>query len=376
MKQWCWLRALLRALLSCPLQPLGPASTPATPPAPYPQAGGVWGWWSCPLRCRPSRPSLCPACWSLSACLGRCFQLHQLSSSQLAHQLQYGAAVMCSSLPISSLQLPARLAGYVAAFRALHPHRLQPADAMLPEDILNEHLFYNKQVTQPAYASAASSSSSATASPVARPLAVQDQTTIDLSSCHQGGASASSTPASAASTIFSLSSGSAALAANIMANNCLLTATSASMGAIPDSIWRVRSFNMPTAAACTASAPAMSCWTPLHSLSCLGTLSMWCLGIPLDPGGAPTAQQSPAAAAQYSQGPLWGSPTLVLGGVGLWRTASTSAGRQAGRSTSQTHPGLCQGRFSCPCWSDLQASLHAIARLRPDTSSGLAGHRG
>ena len=48
-----------------------------------------------------------------------------------------------------SLRLPTRLSGYVTTFRALQPHRLQPVSAMLPEDVLNEPLFFNRQVTQP-----------------------------------------------------------------------------------------------------------------------------------------------------------------------------------------------------------------------------------
>jgi len=42
----------------------------------------------------------------------------------------------------------------VAAFRALHPHRLQPVTAMLPSDVLNEPLFFNRQICQPAASSA------------------------------------------------------------------------------------------------------------------------------------------------------------------------------------------------------------------------------
>ena len=61
----------------------------------------------------------------------------------------YGASILFSTLSTDSLQLPARLSGYVAAFRALQPHRLQSVSAMLPEDVLNEPLFFNRQVTQP-----------------------------------------------------------------------------------------------------------------------------------------------------------------------------------------------------------------------------------
>ena len=47
----------------------------------------------------------------------------------------------------------------------------------------------------------------------------------------------------------------------------------------------VCTFCAPTAAACTTSAPATSCYRQLRSLSNLCTLFRWCLGTPLDPGG-------------------------------------------------------------------------------------------
>jgi len=59
-----------------------------------------------------------------------------------------------STLSTDQLQLPARLSAYVAAFSALHPHRLQPVTAMLPSDVLNEPLFFNRQICQPAASSA------------------------------------------------------------------------------------------------------------------------------------------------------------------------------------------------------------------------------
>ena len=61
---------------------------------------------------------------------------------------------MFSTLSTDQLQLPARLSADVAAFRALYPHRLQPFTAMLPSDVLNEPLFLNRQICQPAASSA------------------------------------------------------------------------------------------------------------------------------------------------------------------------------------------------------------------------------
>ena len=83
------------------------------------------------------------------------FQLYHLSQASQVQPLGYGASILFSTLSTDSLQLPARLSGYVAAFRALQPHRLQPVSAMLPVDVLNEPLFFNRQVTQPPASSSA-----------------------------------------------------------------------------------------------------------------------------------------------------------------------------------------------------------------------------
>ena len=77
------------------------------------------------------------------------FQLYHLSRASQVQPLGYGASILFSTLSTDSLQLPARLSGYVAAFRALQPHRLQSVSAMLPVDVLNEPLFFSRQVTQP-----------------------------------------------------------------------------------------------------------------------------------------------------------------------------------------------------------------------------------
>ena len=100
------------------------------------------------------------------------FQLHHLSSAPQAQQLAYGASILFSTLSTGCLQLPARQSGYVTAFRALHPHRLLPLHGMPAEAVLNEPLFFNRQVLVPLSVSAASSNSGNTAG---RPLAPQDQ---------------------------------------------------------------------------------------------------------------------------------------------------------------------------------------------------------
>ncbi len=66
------------------------------------------------------------------------FQLYHLSQGSQVQPLGYGASILFSSLSTDQLQLPAQMSAYMAAFRALHPHRLQPVTAMLPLDILNE----------------------------------------------------------------------------------------------------------------------------------------------------------------------------------------------------------------------------------------------
>jgi len=67
----------------------------------------------------------------------------------------YGAGILFSTLSADQLQLSARLSAYVAAFRALHHQRLQSVTAMLPQDALNDPLFFNRQISQPAASSAA-----------------------------------------------------------------------------------------------------------------------------------------------------------------------------------------------------------------------------
>ncbi|KAL0038486.1 hypothetical protein WJX77_008030 [Trebouxia sp. C0004] len=100
------------------------------------------------------------------------FQLHHLSDAPRTRALAYGATILFSTISIGCLQLPARLTGYVLAFRALRPHRLLKINAMPAEDVLNEPIFYNRQVSVPPGSSAAGSATDSTAS---KPLTPHDQ---------------------------------------------------------------------------------------------------------------------------------------------------------------------------------------------------------
>ena len=99
------------------------------------------------------------------------FQLYHLSQASQVQPLGYGASILFSTLSTDQLQLPARLSAYVAAFKALHPDRLQPATVMLPSDVLNEPLFFNRHISQPA----ASSVTTNTACPAAAFLTPQQK---------------------------------------------------------------------------------------------------------------------------------------------------------------------------------------------------------
>ncbi|DBA71592.1 TPA: hypothetical protein ACH3X2_001057 [Trebouxia sp. C0005] len=59
----------------------------------------------------------------------------RISQASQVQPLGYGASILFSTLHTDQLQLPARLSAYIAAFRALHPHRLQSVSAMLPSEL-------------------------------------------------------------------------------------------------------------------------------------------------------------------------------------------------------------------------------------------------
>ncbi|DBA99815.1 TPA: hypothetical protein ACH3X1_013717 [Trebouxia sp. C0004] len=99
------------------------------------------------------------------------FQLHHLSDAPCTRALAYRATILFNTISIGCLQLSARLTGYVLAFRALRPHRLLKINAMPAEDVLNEPIFYNRQVSVPLGSSATGSATDSTAS---RPLTPHD----------------------------------------------------------------------------------------------------------------------------------------------------------------------------------------------------------
>ena len=98
------------------------------------------------------------------------FQNHHLGLAPQLQCLAYGASILFSTVSTQSLHLPARLNGYVTAFRALRPHRLLPVSAMHAEDVLNEPLFFNRQITVTINASAGSTAQ--------KPLMPQEHTIL------------------------------------------------------------------------------------------------------------------------------------------------------------------------------------------------------
>ena len=95
---------------------------------------------------------------------------HHLGLAPQLQCLAYGASILFSTVSTQSLHLPARLNGYVTAFRALRPHRLLPVSAMHAEDVLNEPLFFNRQITVTINASAGSTAQ--------KPLMPQEHTIL------------------------------------------------------------------------------------------------------------------------------------------------------------------------------------------------------
>ena len=77
------------------------------------------------------------------------FQRHHLSNAAHTHALAYRATILFSLVSISCLQLPAKLTGYVTAFKGLQFHRLLKINAMPAEDILNQPIFFNRMISVP-----------------------------------------------------------------------------------------------------------------------------------------------------------------------------------------------------------------------------------
>ncbi len=98
-------------------------------------------------------------------------QLLKQFSQQLRMLMASAQQASHSDDAVALAQNFSQLSAYVAAFRALHSHRLQPVTAMLPSDVFNEPLFFNKQICQPD----ASSATANAAYPVAAFLAPQQK---------------------------------------------------------------------------------------------------------------------------------------------------------------------------------------------------------
>ena len=64
----------------------------------------------------------------------------------LLHQLGYGAAILFSSMDVLHLPLSPRVLGYLRAFRETQPHRIVDPAQMTPSQVLNEGVFFNRQI--------------------------------------------------------------------------------------------------------------------------------------------------------------------------------------------------------------------------------------
>ncbi|DBB01263.1 TPA: hypothetical protein ACH3X1_001129 [Trebouxia sp. C0004] len=165
------LRATLKTLLPCPPQPPRlPCSLGAHQLlAPCPRGVGLV---EVPTQIQALQAKVVSRLLEPERLAWKVFQLHHLSDAPRTRALAYGATILFSTISIGCLQLPARLTGYVLAFRALRPHRLLKINAMPAEDVLNEPIFYNRQVSVPLGSSATGSATDSTAS---RPLTPHDQ---------------------------------------------------------------------------------------------------------------------------------------------------------------------------------------------------------
>ena len=141
-----------------PAQPLSQASTASLYPGQItssllPAKGGV-GLVHMPTQVQALQAKVVSRLLEPEQLAWKVFQNHHLGLAPQLQCLAYGASILFSTVSTQSLHLPARLNGYVTAFRALQPHRLLPVSAMHAEDVLNEPLFFNRQITMPINASA------------------------------------------------------------------------------------------------------------------------------------------------------------------------------------------------------------------------------
>ncbi|DBA84921.1 TPA: hypothetical protein ACH3X1_005932 [Trebouxia sp. C0004] len=319
------------------------------------------------------------------------FQLHHLSDAPRTRALAYGATILFSTISIGCLQLPARLTGYVLAFRALRPHRLLKINAMPAEDVLNEPIFYNRQVSVPLGSSATGSATDSTASrpltPHDQPLllatgitkvahlqaALQQQQPAAFTACLQSVLMTMPPPwraiATAAPTAPAWRQGLSASGSQLIQN------TQTGQHHLLKSHDQLQESH----------AQAVSATTPVHVIS-------W---DPSRPWRGPAQQPTRSAAALYSQGQLWGPKHLSVGVWGWGRQpAHQLIVRQASQRLrliqAQQHgiltPGalVCRPRFlplpgsdqsSAQVWQELEsrwtASMQASPASRTRPSSDL-----
>ncbi|KAL3153594.1 hypothetical protein ABBQ38_001542 [Trebouxia sp. C0009 RCD-2024] len=205
------------------------------------------------------------------------FQLHHLSHAPQPSQLAYGATILFSTASTASLQLPARLMGYVTAFRALQPHRLLPVSDMPAEAILNEPLFFNQQIPVPLSRSATSGASGSMGS---QPFTPQDQPLLLAAGLTK--AVATATPTAPAWRQGVSSSG-----IQLIQNTHTGQQHSVSLHS----------------QLLQAPAQAIFAFAPVHVIP-------W---DPSRPWRGPTQQPAQSTVALYSQGPLYGPDHLSLG---------------------------------------------------------------
>ena len=134
-----------------PAQPLSQAPTASLYPGQItssllPAKGGV-GLVNMPTQVQALQAKVVSRLLEPEQLAWKVFQNHHLGLAPQLQCLAYGASILFSTVSTQSLHLPARLNGYVTGFRALQPHRLLPVSAMHAEDVLNEPLFFIRQIT-------------------------------------------------------------------------------------------------------------------------------------------------------------------------------------------------------------------------------------
>jgi hypothetical protein len=119
--------------------------------------GGV-GFVHVPTQVQPLQAKVIARLLEPERLAWKVFQLNHLSQASQVQPLGYRASILFRVLNTDQLQLPAMLSAYVAAFRDLDPPRGLSVTAMLPSDVFNEPLLFNRQTSQPAASSATTNS--------------------------------------------------------------------------------------------------------------------------------------------------------------------------------------------------------------------------